>query len=76
MDDQNDCGIRTRGAAFSAALEHFAVDAARRDEQSDCRVKLTSPQDPMTRLVMRAYGVTEADLDGILHKVATARAAW
>jgi hypothetical protein len=41
-----------------------------------CRLRLTSPPDPLTRLLMEADGVTEADLDALLRQVIAARKSF
>jgi hypothetical protein len=42
-------------------------------EQQSCCPRLFSPADPLTRLMMKADGVTEAYLDALLRKIAIAR---
>jgi hypothetical protein len=41
-----------------------------------CGLQLTSPPDPLTRLLMEADGVTEAYLDALLSQVITARKSF
>jgi hypothetical protein len=52
-----------------AACRHGAA-AKRRFEPPSCQMRLAWPPDPLTRLLMDADGVTEADFDALLRKVA------
>jgi hypothetical protein len=47
---------------------------ARPLRRSGCRLRLAWPPDSLTRLLMDADGVTETELDGLLRRVAEARA--
>lgn len=44
-----------------------------RPQRSGRRLQLSWPPDPLTQLVMQADGVTEAELRGLLQRVAAAR---
>ena len=70
MNERNTCDER---ATFCNHTEHSAVAVLLNCHHA---LRLQSPPDPMTQLMMTADGVTEADLDDLIRKVVAARAAW
>jgi hypothetical protein len=50
-----------------------AATGIRGSERLCCSLRLLSPQDPLTRLLMKADGVTEAYLDALIRKIAAKR---
>ena len=50
-----------------------AVPPRRENEPRCCGLRLRSPPDALTRMLMKADGVTEVDLDALLRRVAKAR---
>ena len=53
-------------------IENLTVASGCRSGLELCHLRLLSPPDPLTRLLMEADGVSEADLDALVRKVATA----
>jgi hypothetical protein len=75
--------IRKSGCRnYDAAKDVHGMPSQQRIERMSrsgppcCRLRLTSPPDPLTRLLMEADGVTEADLDALLGQVITARKSF
>jgi hypothetical protein len=60
-------------AATSEPCPGPAVVTSRGLEQQCCSLRLLSPADPLTRLMMKADGVTEAYLDALVRRVAKER---
>ena len=50
-----------------------SVPPRRESELRCCGLRLRSPPDPLTGMLMKADGVTEVDLDALLRRVAKAR---
>lgn len=59
-------------AAMSESCPGPAVMVCCGLEQQCCSLRLFSPSDPLTRLLMKADGVTESYLDTLLRRVAEA----
>jgi hypothetical protein len=67
---------RSTMASVSCSIETFPVTRRKpsaRQERDFGGLRLFSPADPMTRLLMEADGVSAADLDALLHRLAAAR---
>jgi hypothetical protein len=52
----------------------YRAAAPRRCEPPSCELRLAGPPDALTRLLMEADGVTEADFDALLRRIAVALA--
>jgi hypothetical protein len=52
----------------------YRAPATRRSAQPSCQLRLAWPPDPLTRLLLQADGVTEADFDALLRRAAAALA--
>jgi hypothetical protein len=61
-------------AATSGPCSGRAVPTCRGSEQQCCGLRLLSPPDALTRMLMKADGVTEAYLDALVRSVAKAHA--
>ena len=67
---QNAPAVATAQSERSPDLAAIASDGS---ELQCCSLRLLSPADPLTRLLMKADGVSEAYLDALVQKIAKQR---